>query len=187
MTDIREVFVTTENASNEGVPLSNAVDATTAAAALNGSVGFSFKDSSGNVILPQLNDEGAIVVSQDAGTPFGARAEDANGSTSLADLAGSEVIVTLGESYNLFKLVGCCTRETLFQLVHTDDAGVGNTETVLADIIVGSGAYSKEIDLGRYTFDTTGGTGIQNFKIKYQNFIKASTVRAFIGFNEKPA
>jgi len=186
MADEREVFVILENDTNQGVPAKARVEGN-AAAAQNGLIGFSFKDSSGNVVLPALNDEGAIVVSQDAGTPFQSRAEDATGSTSLIDLSGSEITVTLGEKYDCIRLNGSCTRDTLFQVVHTDDVGVGDTETVIGDFIVGAGQFSYPLDLGKYEYDTTGGTGTQDFKVKYQNLNKASTVRAALSLNEKPS
>ena len=61
MADPRESFPTLENASDEGVVL-RARQEGDAAASQNGSIAFSFKDSSGNVILPALDAAGNVKV-----------------------------------------------------------------------------------------------------------------------------
>ena len=68
MADPKELFSTLKATSGgAGVPLDQGVDNTTAAAALNGAVAFAFKNSAGNVILPQLTATGAVPVTATAG------------------------------------------------------------------------------------------------------------------------
>lgn len=187
MADIREIFPIIENVStNEGEALGRRQEGEVGAA-INGLIGFSFKDSGGNVVLPSLNDEGAIVVSSDGGTTIRANGELAAGSASLADVTGASITLSLGDSYNCISAVVCSRRDSLFQIVHVDDAGGTPAETVLLECIVGSGQFSFKMDLSKDILDTTGGTGDQVLKVKGQNFNVQSSLRAAISANELPS
>lgn len=60
MADVRESFTTLEGASQEGLAL-RSVQEGEAVASKNGSLGFAFKDASGNAIAPALNASGEVV------------------------------------------------------------------------------------------------------------------------------
>lgn len=138
----------------------------------NGLLAFGFRDSSGNVVLPQLTAGGAIPVDSNAamGTPLKARGENAG---SLSAVAVVTLALTADESYDDIHANVSCLRETLFQLIQIDDA----TETVLADALVGPGQYSFHFDLGCASI-TAGSTGTQSLVIRGTNLDKASTMRA---------
>lgn len=61
MADVRESFTTLEGASQEGLAL-RAVQEGDSIAVKNGSIGFAFKDSTGNAIMPQLSAAGNVKV-----------------------------------------------------------------------------------------------------------------------------
>src|SRR5579864_3232904 len=67
--DLRESFPSLEDASTgAGVPLTKSVEGDAASGKV-GSVGFAYKDSNGNIVLPQLNDRGQLPVTlETAGT-----------------------------------------------------------------------------------------------------------------------
>lgn len=182
MADNREVFPTLEDGSNLGTPL-KARQEGDAAAAQNGSIGFAFKDNSGNVILPQLNADGTIGVSFDSGTPKNARGIDAAGSLTEAVVTGASIDST-ANIINCIKVTGSCRRDSLFTIYYVDDADGTPVDTELGDFIVGSGQYSFELDLGKSEIDISGGTGTQRFEVRYLNFQKESTARAVLSLNE---
>lgn len=82
MADIRESFATLENVSTQEGAVLGARTEGEAAAGIQGSVGFAFKDSSGNVVLPQLSPAGEIYVSTEKpGDNLHARGENAGSAT----------------------------------------------------------------------------------------------------------
>jgi len=98
----------------------------------------------------------------------------------LADVTAAFVVATLGQKYGAFEVIGSCTKSALFQLVHVDDVGVGDTETILGEFITGSGAFSFKFDMKCLEHDTTGGTGVQHYKVVAKNFNALSSLRATI-------
>ena len=92
MADPNEVFRTIQDTSGVGDALAEAVNATTDPTGLKGSIGFSFKDSAGKVILPVLDSAGKLPVSFDSGTEKQANGELAAGSTSLVDVTGATLL-----------------------------------------------------------------------------------------------
>jgi len=186
MADIREIFPIIENTStNAGEALGRRQEGE-AGAAINGLIGFSFKDSSGDVILPSLNVDGALPVTLDAGTTLRANGELVAGSTSLVDITSATITLTLGKKYTKISAVVSSRRDTLFQIVHVDDDGGTPTETVLLEAVVGSGQFSFKMALDLDLLDTAGGAGIQILKIKGQNFNVSSSMRAGLSTNEVP-
>ena len=189
MADPREVFPILDNQSGEGsVPGEfNEGDNYAGATNGNGLVAFAYKDSSGAVVLPSLNDEGAVVVSFDAGTTLRANGELAAGSLSIVDITGATLALTLGDKYSKANALVSCRRAALLQIVHEDDVGGVPTETVLLEGIVGPGQFTIPLALLIDLLDTTGGTGVQALKVKGKNFTKLSSMRAAISCNELPS
>lgn len=152
-----------------------------AAAGANGLVGFSFKDASGNVVLPVLTADGKLPVSSDAtGVCYYANGELAAGSLTLADITGATATLALEKSYSKIGAIFSCLQASLGQIVHVDDAAGTPVETVLGEFIVGPGQYTIFSELECLILSTVGNTGTQELKIKGQNFRKASSMRASV-------
>ena len=183
MADPREIFSILDNGDGSGIAPDKAIDATTAAAALKGLVGFSYKDSSGNVILPQLTTDGKVPVDTEGfgGTPKSAKGELATGSLSLADVTGAEITISgAGDIAREIKADICCLHASLFQIVYVDDADGTPVETVIDEAIVGPGQYSFKMGNRTLSQDVSGGTGTQKLKLKAKNFVLASSLRGTI-------
>lgn len=173
MADIREVFPTTADDSTlAGVPLIARVEGDVAAAK-NGAIGFAFKDSSGNVVLPQLTVAGKVPVETGAsGTPKSAYAVVAG---SLTVVPVATVTLTTSKTYSAIKAQVSCRRDSLFTVSWNDNG----TPTELGWAIVGAGQYSLIMDLGNLAF-TSGATGTQQLILNAYNFEKASDLRGTI-------
>lgn len=164
MTDANKpVFPILVDGAGSGLGADQAVDATTAAAALNGLVGFAFKDSTGKVILPQLDAMGAIPVSTaSAGTKKRARGSVAGGATAQTV---ATIALTATKVYNTLSALVSCRRGCLFQVILNDNG----TPTVLAEMIVDAGQYTFDYS-DPYEFFTAGATGTQQLLLKGTNF-----------------
>jgi len=184
MADLQEVFrILKDSATGAGEAPISRIEGE-AAAAQEGLIGFSFKDSSGNVILPQLDSNGAILVNDEVeGTLYHEYAEVAAGSLALTDVA--TITLTVSKVYDKINAEGCCLRPSLFQLVHIDDSDGTPVETVMGEFIVGPGQYSFKYDLAHEELDTTGGTGVIELVLRAKNFAYASSLRGFISANEQ--
>lgn len=149
--------------------------------AANGMLVFGFKDSSGNVVLPELDASGRVPVTPDApGTCYYANGELAAGSLTLADITNATTALVLEKSYSKIGAFGSCLQASLFQIVHVDNDTVTPVETVLGEFIVGPGAYSFQAFLECFILSTVGNTGIQTLKLKGQNFRKLSSLRGSV-------
>lgn len=170
--DVRETFPITEDATTgAGLNPTSRVEGD-AAAAMKGLIGFAFKDSSGNVILPQLTSEGKLPVDfASAGVPKSAQCGTAVAG-SLTQVLVCEVALTISKTYGKISARGACFREAIFQLIQLNDV----TSTVLDEFIVGPGQFSYEIQMGALEI-LTGGTGTQKLQLKAKNLDKASDFR----------
>lgn len=104
MADIRESFATLENGSQVGVALKARVEGD-AAAAQNGSIGFAFKDSSGNVILPALDASGNVPVLIDYVVTEGDAPVDGAVGFVYKDSSGNLVLPELDAAGNIKVLI----------------------------------------------------------------------------------
>lgn len=101
-----------------------------AAAGSNGLVGYSFKDKDGNVILPQLNEEGAIVVAQDAGTTLravGKLLEGSQAQDTQAKVIGIALSVDPANAimYTKQNFMASCYAEVEYEMQLIVDEGLG--------------------------------------------------------------
>lgn len=176
MADLRESFPTLENVlTSEGVALGARAEGD-AAAGIQGSIGFAFKDSSGNVVLPQLNSQGQIqVTSELAG----------NGKRARGTVAGSGTQVTVatlalvaGKKYENLDFVVSCFRDAVFSIIWNDNG----VESILADALVGPGQFSFHAKLEELEF--TAGTGTQQILVKALNLGALSDFRAALSIKE---
>lgn len=178
MADTRESFPTLEGSSQEGLALRAAVEGDSPTSK-NGSIGFSFKDSTGNVVLPQLDSAGRIkIVSGTGATGNGKKARGtASGNASLVTVAS--LTLTVNKVYDNLDFIVSCFRDALFQVILSDNAA----ETVIADALCSPGMTSfhgalKEAEI------STGATGTQLLLIKAQNMNALSDFRAALSVNE---
>lgn len=182
MADVNEVFnILADSGTGEGEAAISRIEGEVAAS-IAGLIGFAFKDASGNVVLPQLDSQGRLPVTEEAvaGDCFNAHGELASGSASLAKVTGAEISLTAGKTYHGISASGSCLRTSLFEIVHIDDEGVGDTETVLEEFIVGPGQFSYKTDLDCLSLDTTGGTGVIVLTLRAKNFNALSSLRGTI-------
>lgn len=183
MADLEEVFkITANSGTGAGIAPIARVEGE-AAAAQSGLIGFSFKDSSGNVVLPQLTASGALPVDTSgvAGTCLKAVGENAG---SLSEVTLATITGQLSKSYAQVELIASCLRSTRFRVVYVDDAGGTPAETELYSGIAGPGQFTICCVLRCGVTDTSGGTGTQEFRALGQNLFRASTMDAAIALLE---
>lgn len=176
MADIREVFPVLVDAADAGVSL-RAIQEGDAPSTKNGILGFAFKDSSGNVVMPQLNSAGELKVNSNAsGTK---RNNFASNTGSLSDVTIATLTLTASALYREISLNVSCMRDSLFQVIKSDNA----VETILDAVLVGPGQFSVAMDLSGIEF-TAGATGAQLLFIRAKNLQNSSTMRARISAEE---
>lgn len=145
-----------------------------------GTIGFAYKDSSGNVVLPQLNADGEVPVTFDSVVvqKFFNRGEISGGSATEATVAS--VALTPGDVYAEFDWLVSCRRDSYFKLVWHDN-GVDN---VLADVMTDAGLTTVPVVLERLQI-TAGGTGTQEIRIRANNLgsgLGLSALRGTVAF-----
>ena len=178
MADLRESFPGLENVSTgAGVAAGSRVEGD-ASSAINGAIGFAFKDNSGNVILPALNGTGQIVTNgltdtQLRATPvpvtFGT--VTGNGKRARGTVGGSATLVTVAtltlavsQIYENLDFIVSCFRDSRFQVILNDNG----SETIIADACLTPGCTSFQGQLTEAEF-ATGATGTQSIIIKALN------------------
>jgi len=131
-------------------------------ASVNGILAFVFQDKDGNAVVPQLNNEGAVVVSFDAGTTkrnsgrylFASQTKDQEDPILEIDL-------TLEKEYTKMSAKVDCFRACFFRIARVDNHGVTPVETDLGYGSTEAGKVTDLITLGVDSFSTVGGTGVQ--------------------------
>lgn len=173
MANVRESFPTLEDTSGEGVVLSQ-VESGDSPINKNGSIGFAFRDSSGNVVMPQLTAEGKLPVDTEAaaGTEKKAAAL-AGGSSTEVEVAS--ITLTVNKVYTDINARVSCFRDAVFRLVQLDNV----TETELDYALSGSGQYTNEMGFGLLKI-TAGSTGTQKIRVMAKNENALSDFRAAI-------
>ena len=134
--------------------------------ALNGILAFAFRDSSGNAVAPQLNSEGAVVVSFDAGTcirGLGSLLKGVQVDATEAQVA--EINLTADRSYSCPSILISSFRDLKYRVAYVDDASGVPSETNLYQGVLGGAQINKDIVLKKDCFDTTGGTGDQRLRV----------------------
>lgn len=169
MAHVRESFpILEDSVTKEGIALHKTENGEASAGKVGATV-WAFKDASGNLVHPQLNSEGAIVVtSEGAGVPKSATSDgEVAGSLTLVTVC--EVALSVDKTYGKVSANGSCFKEAIFYLVALDDAA----EVILGSFIVGPGQYSFNLDLIATEFES-GSTGTQKLQLKAKNLNKAS-------------
>jgi len=181
MADLEEVFKTlVDESTGAGEALVSRVEGE-AGAAQAGSIGFAFKDSSGNVILPALTADGKIPVDTEsaAGTII-------RGNATVAGTGGvaSDVVVltlTVNEVYNMADYMGAASRIAKWEIV-LDDNG---SETVLDTFITGPGQFSFSKNPKNLEF-SAGATGTQQLILRGTALFAGTDLHGRISIIDKP-
>jgi hypothetical protein len=176
MADIRESFPILENASTGVGSAPHTSQNGDASAGKVGLTAWVFKDSSGNLVHPQLTSGGQISVTSDSnGTFRNAKGELAAGSATMVDVTGASLTLAVSKTFVKVSCVVSCLREALFNIVQINDV----TTTVLAEVVIGPGQYSFQWCQPEFEI-ASGATGVQTLKIQAKNFDKLSSLRATI-------
>ena len=157
---MQSIFKVLLDLSGDAFALSKVVLGQAITGALNGLLAFGFRDSSGNATMPQLNDEGALPVTLDAGTTLVIPAMKKT--QTEMETAGQNTRVLFGtlgllenRTYNCPSMFCSATRWTLFELVKVEDAGgAGETEEMVGFAILEAGQTSIQFSLSKDKFTT---------------------------------
>ena len=168
MSNVREVFPILSDVNDAGVS-ARAIQEGDAPSTKNGMLGFSFKDSAGNVVLPQLTSAGEIKVAADSG---GTQLSNYNFNVgSLTPVTVASITLVASTDYRNIVASASCFRETIIEIVHSNNA----VETVLSTFLLGPGQYSFNLPMDNSLF-TAGATGAQLLLLKGTNLQKISNI-----------
>lgn len=153
-TDVVPLFATTEDRVNKiGVPLAATIEGQTPAAQ-QGSIAFAFKDTNGNVVLPQLTSRGQLPVSLDGAVGQRLRGHGRVPGIALVapgsgDYTGWQNIIAIAAvaSSGYGDIAGriACRRDAIAELIYQD---AGGSLVILDTVILGPGQYTSPIALG---------------------------------------
>lgn len=156
MADLRESFAILEDDSTgAGEALISRIEGE-ASAAKEGLIAFSFKDDSGNVILPALNASGQLPVITTASISCVTGTAKVSGSAS--EVTVLDVSVTVAKDITEIEVLASCFRDTIWRLVHVDDPAGTPTETELGLFVSGSGQFS--IDFAHKCMKVAGAASV---------------------------
>jgi hypothetical protein len=176
MADVRAPFAILEDGNNVGQVVRQ-IQVGDSPAAKNGLLGFAFRDSAGNVVLPQLTAEGQLPVSLDtAGVILRERGTVSDLATNTPEtVTGASLTLVASATYVEISFQVSCRRACLFQIVQLDDAA----ETILYDALVDAGQYTFKggLDVDEII---AGATGTQSLFVRATTLDKASNVYASI-------
>jgi hypothetical protein len=99
--------------------------------------------------------------------------------TAAAISVTTQGVTNAPQIYEEIGFIVSCRRDALFQIIHNNNG----SETILAEMVVGSGAYTALGQLHCLSFQT-GATGTQELKIKAMNFEAQSSLRASLTATE---
>jgi len=166
MAEIREQFSTLETSAGAGAALRVAVNAVTDPTGVNGAIGFAFKDSAGKVILPTLNADGTLPVSTTAGTNKSDSDTATAGALNTEFTVATITALTVGKVHTVKNLSASSFQPTLWIAYYVDDAAGTPVYSEVARWVTGSGDFNYSDQPSCLEFDTTGGTGTQEFQIR---------------------
>jgi hypothetical protein len=172
-------------ASLTQVVLGFAIDGT-----VRGIAAFGFRDASGNATMPQLNSEGAQVVTFDAGTSQVApAAKVTQAALEAAGVGVREVVtfITLATDKTYTKLTAnvTATRWMLFELVKIEDEAGTPSEEILGFAVLDAGQTNFKIGIDAELFSTDANADVKKLYL-YASHLdnKASDVYGKFSCNE---
>lgn len=140
-----------------------------------GTIGFAFKDSAGDVVLPQLDSIGRVPVTFEGTTQkFYNRGEISGGSAAEATV--TSVTLVAGDIYTGFDWLVSCRRDSYFKLVWHDNGA----DNILGDVVTDAGLTTVPIGLENLSI-TAGGTGTQEIRIRAMNLGTGAGLSALRG------
>lgn len=164
------IFKLLLDAAGDAFALSKVVLGTVINGTINGIASFGFRDSNGNATMPQLNSEGALPVTFDAGTTIVIPAKIETQAN--MESAGQGVRVMLGSValvpdriYTAPSLEGSAFREMLFELVMVEDVGGTPVETLIGASYAGAGQYSVKAGLLKDQFATDANVNTKELRL----------------------
>lgn len=177
MADLKQVFNTLDDGT-EGQALRSKAEGDAPSTHL-GSMGFSYKDSSGNLILPQLTAGGAIPV--DTGAVSGTVVSDHSVVASVADTETAVAVASLVSStaYTCAEMSVSCSEQTTWTLYNIDDAGGTPSKTLIWSGITGAGNFTICCQPKNLTF-TSGSTGTQTLSMEGTSKKGSTDLHAFV-------
>lgn len=182
MADIRTAFPILEDDSTGAGEAAISRTEGEVAAAKAGLIGFAFKDSSGNVILPQLTSAGALPVDTE-GVNFTCLSADGEVASPVVDTESDIATITLTDAtvYNSIWVLVTASRWSLYRVYWIDDVGGAGTETDLGYLHVGPGQFTIccEMPCKEFTSGTTS-----ELRIAGTAKNQASTLRGNISVRE---
>ena len=182
MADIRTCFPTVaDSVTGAGECLASRTEGEAAASQI-GAIGFAFKSSTGNVILPQLTALGAIVVDTE-GVNFVCLDGYGENAAPVVDTAADLVTISLTDAtvyQNIWAMVSN-SRWTIYRVYWVDDVGGTDTESDIGYIQVGPGQFTVccEMPCKEFTSGTTA-----ELRISGESKHTASTIRASLSVRE---
>ena len=189
MSHEREVFPILENIENEIGEVLHRVNegdrpfADDLTTPKNGLIGFSFKDSNGNVVLPTLTPDGAIVISSDPGTTIRGRGENVTGDKTTK-MVLVDLTIDADKKFSKLSAQGSCFRDTEFEIVLIDDSAGAATETILDQFLTGPGQFTTKSALEVDEFSTVGFTGVVKLQLRAINLNRESKTMGSMSINE---
>jgi len=185
MANKKGLFGILNDGAGAGVGIDKANPDTTLGSAINNTIAApAFINSSGVLVFPQLNADGAIIVSSEESGVCYHNHGMVVGSTSFQAVA--TIVAVLEKEYYAFEWVAASMTECDWELVHIDDVGVTDTETILARFDTGPGQYTVCCMLHCLEFSTVGLTDVQNFVLRGKLLeATGSEISATLGLREK--
>lgn len=178
MTELRTSYPNLEDVSSgAGLPLHKALPGDAVAGVnMHGAL---VAKSGSNLALLKLNPVTGALIVDTAGATTNKKSSPAGelaaGSATFAAVTGAEITLTASKVYQNIGVIVSCRRDSIFQLIQQDDV----TDTVLAEFIVGSGAFTIVESISDFEI-TAGATGVQKLKIKAKNFEALSSLHASV-------
>lgn len=181
MADPREVFPILSDPSNDAGLSWHKVNQGDALAGKNAGAVLTARDAANNLRYLKLDSADRLLVSSNAGDTacLSANGELAAGNLALTLVTNASIDLQTDHEYEGIGFVVNCRRDSLYQLIWLDDV----TETVLAEIVTGAGAFTVVGELHCLAF-TSGSTGVQKLYVKAKNFEVLSSLRATVTVTE---
>lgn len=179
MSNVRTPFPSLVDASGVAAVLSKSLEGDAATGKV-GSVGFSYKDSNGNLVLPMLTVAGAIPVDTGAGagTPRSASAASPVGGSVGSDVDIAVITLVTGKVYSYIEANFACSNDALAKVIWNNNGSLVN----LGYILSGPGQFTPPFSLKNLNF--TAGSGTQELKLVAQNLYKASDLMGAISASQ---
>lgn len=165
MACLKGLFGIVNDGSGNGEGLTKVIPGTTLGTAVTTTGAMpAFVNDSGVLVFPQLDSGGNIPVTLD-----GSGVCDHESGTLVGSTSNQDVVTITGALSKIYNKIGvsiASSTEACWELVHIDDVGVTDTETVLGYFTTGPGQYSYCCELSCVMVDTAAGTGVQEFVLR---------------------